>query len=216
MSHNRLPPPDPAGCLLHCYPSSQKGGTLIAEDVTDREAHEKRLCDPDGYRPARCPCCGHPVLHVHDYRSRILLAEPGDPEAGKSVARIVIHQCAAESCGATWRILPLFIARLLRRSWPVVEAETIGPPRKADAPPVPKRTARRWRARLRSRARQLVQVLATSGGAMLTNLAQQLGLDATRGDLVLAYATACDVRAGQRLAGPAALVHRLCPWVRLM
>jgi len=217
MSHDRLPPPDPEGCLVHRCPSSQKGGTLVAEDVSDRKTHERRLRDPDGYRPERCPRCGHPVLHVHDYRERKLYAEPGEPDdTGKSVAKVVVHQCAAEPCRATWRILPLYIARHLWRSWPVVETETLGLPRKADAPRVPERTARRWRSRLRSAARQLVQALATSGSAILTTLAQKLGLDGTRGDLVVGYAAAVHVGAGERLASPAALVHRLCPGVRLM
>ena len=36
----------------------------------DLEAHEHRLCDPDGYRPGRCARCGHGVLHVHCYPER--------------------------------------------------------------------------------------------------------------------------------------------------
>jgi hypothetical protein len=211
MSPYRLPPPDPAGCLVLPYPSSQKGGTLIAEDVTDRETHEKRLCDPDGYRPAWCPRCGHGVLHVHEYRERVLRAEPGKP-----VATVVIHQCASEPCGATWRILPLFLARHLWRTWQVVEAEVLGPPRSNDAPAVPERTARRWRARIGSAARTAVQALATSGSAVLSKLAQSLGLDGTRKKLVLLYAAAKGVDAGLRLAEAASLLHRLCPGVRLM
>jgi hypothetical protein len=52
------PAPQPEACLDRTYPSSQKGGTLIVEEVRDLEAHEGRLEDPDGYRPARCPRCG--------------------------------------------------------------------------------------------------------------------------------------------------------------
>lgn len=211
MSQNRLPPPEPADCLVHRYPSSQKGGTLIAEDVTDRETHEKRLCDPDGYRPERCPRCTHDVLHVHEYRERVLRAEPGKP-----VVTVVVHRCAAEPCRATWRILPQFIARYLWRSWPVVETATLGRPRWADTPPVPKRTTRRWQARLRSPARLLVKVLVTSGSAALARLAQQIGRGGTRRALVMAYAAAMSTGARRRLAEPAALIHRLCPGVRLM
>lgn len=56
--------------LCRPHPSSQNGGTLLAEEVTEAAAHERRLCDPDGYRPERCPRCGHEVLHVHGYRER--------------------------------------------------------------------------------------------------------------------------------------------------
>ena len=66
MSQDRLPHPQAPRYLERRYGSSQKGGTLIAEDVRDLETHERRLCDPDGYRPRRCPRCGHDVLHVHD------------------------------------------------------------------------------------------------------------------------------------------------------
>jgi hypothetical protein len=70
MSQRRLPPPDPAPCLARPYPSSQKGGTLIDERVTDRAEHRRRIRDPDGYRPAECPRCHHRGLHVHDHLAR--------------------------------------------------------------------------------------------------------------------------------------------------
>ncbi len=53
MSQNRLPPPESEACLFRLRSSTQKGGTLIAEDVTDHATHERRICDPDGYRPRR-------------------------------------------------------------------------------------------------------------------------------------------------------------------
>ena len=81
MSRDRLPPPTGEACLVRLRPSSQKGGTIIAEDVTDRATHEHRICNPDGYRPAFCPNCGDTTLHVHDYRERVLRAEPGAPVA---------------------------------------------------------------------------------------------------------------------------------------
>ncbi|PYT72374.1 MAG: hypothetical protein DMG39_10140 [Acidobacteria bacterium] len=81
MSQNRLPPPESEACLFRLRSSTQKGGTLIAEEVTDHAAHERRICDPDGYRPAFCPRCGERRLHVHDYRERVLRAEPGKPVA---------------------------------------------------------------------------------------------------------------------------------------
>jgi hypothetical protein len=77
MSHDQLPPPNQEACLVRVRPSSQKGGTIIAEDVTDRATHDRRLGSPDGYRPAFCPNCGARTLHVHDSGS----APAGGPEA---------------------------------------------------------------------------------------------------------------------------------------
>ena len=96
MSQNRLPPPQGQECLLRPCPSSQKGGTLLAEDVTELAVHQRRLSDPDGYRPPRCPRCGHDVLHVHAYRERRVLGEDE-----QSVIGIVIHRCAELGCRAT-------------------------------------------------------------------------------------------------------------------
>lgn len=209
MSRNR-PPPPAAECLCRPYPSSQKGGTLIAENVLDRETHERRLHDADGYRPEECPRCGWPVLHLHDYRERKLRGEPiGDHGP---VIRVVRHECQEPRCGAIWRILPRFLARHLWRRWPVVEAATLGPPL-AGAPKVPETTVRRWQARLASAARLLVQVLATSGDQVLTEIARTVGLQADRETLVRQYGQATK-QVG--LAAVAALVHRLAPGVRLM
>jgi hypothetical protein len=104
MSQNRLPPPESEACLFQLRSSTQKGGTLIAEDVTDHATHERRICDPDGYRLPFCPRCGKGPLHVHDYRERVLRAELRKP-----VTPIVRLICV--SCEAIWQILPLFIAR---------------------------------------------------------------------------------------------------------
>ena len=111
------PPPQPPRYLERPYASSQKGGTLIAEDVIDLETHGRRLYDPDGYRPSCCPRCGHPVLHVHDYRPRVLRADPD-----RVVIKVVRHRCVGADCGARWLTLPL----LLWRRWVVVEATTQG------------------------------------------------------------------------------------------
>jgi ribosomal protein S27AE len=200
--------------MVSPYPSSQKGGTLIAEDVTDRATHDLRLRSPDGYRPSWCPRCGHGVLHVHDYPERKLFAEPADPERPAAVVRVVRHECA--SCGATWRTLPAFLARHLWRSWAVVEAVTVGGPPPADQPEVPERTQRRWAARLGSAAALLVQMLATSAQAVLEKVASAVGLLATREELVIAHEAHTGAARGWRLATLAALVHRLLPGVRLM
>ena len=211
MSQNRLPPPGPGACLVRPSPSSQKGGTLIAEEVTEPAVHQRRLCDPDGYRPPRCPRCGHDVLHVHAYRERRL---QGEDE--QSVMRIVIHRCAEEECGATWRSLPLFLARRLWRSWPTVEREVLPEAAAPARAPVPKRTVRRWKARLASAARHLCQVLATSASAVWTGVAKAVGLGGTRRDLVEELAAAQGTPPLRRLCEAAALVHRLCPGIRLM
>jgi hypothetical protein len=214
MSHDRLPPPGHEACLVRRRPSSQKGGTIIAEDVTDRATHERRLCDPDGYRPGFCPNCGERTLHVHDYRERILRAEPGEP-----VARVVRHECVG--CAAIWQILPAFIARHLWRTWRVVEHTLTGtgPPSAPGAPGwprVPARTRRRWQARWLRPAQGLAQILAACGHAAWAALAAGLAPEATCAELVAAYAGARATPAGQRLASVAALIYRLQPTVRLV
>jgi len=202
MTQKRVSPPPRAACLDRPYRSSQKGGTLIAEGVVDRAAHAARVADPDGYRPQRCPHCGHEVLHVHDYRERQLRNEPGEP-----VIRIVRHRCAPPGCGARWQTLPAFAARHLWRSWRVIQA-VVHPATRHTSSTVPARTVRRWRARLWSSARTLMQVLATSGNAMLEAVAQRIGLDGTRGAVVAALAMPLVTIAG--------LIQRLSPGVRLM
>lgn len=212
MSQNRLPPPQYEACLFRLRSSTQKGGTLIAEEVTDHSTHERRICDPDGYRPPFCPRCGGRRLHVHDYRERVLRAQPGTP-----VATIVRLVCV--SCEAIWQILPLFIARHLWRTWNVVR-HTLMPDHKARLPSepqhwprVPLRTVRRWRQRWLRPALALAQILATFGQTAWAALTTGLPVDASCADLVLAYAREY---VGQPLAGLAALVYRLQPKVRLM
>jgi hypothetical protein len=215
MSQDRLPPPGQEACLIRRRPSSQKGGTIIAEDVTDRATHERRICDPDGYRPAFCPTCGARTLHVHDYRERILRAEPEEP-----VARVVRHECVG--CEGIWQILPAFLARHLWRTWRVVEHALTGagpPPAPGETrrwPRVAERTRRRWHARWLRPAQFLAQVLAACGEAAWATLAAGLAPAATCADLVAAYAGARATPPGQLLASVAALVDRLQPTVRLM
>ena len=120
---------------------------------------------------------------------------------------VVIFLCA--KCSATWRVLPAFVARCLWRSWEVVEGVLFG-----ERSPVPARTAQRWRARLAQTARAATQALATSGAAVLREVAQRVGLGASRGALVKTYAEAT---ASSSLMAPlAALLHRLSPGLRLM
>ena len=209
-----LPPPDPEICLVASRVSRFKGGTLIDEDVRDFEAHERRVCDPDRYRPKRCPRCGHDVLHVHCYPER----HPRGDSRMPPVVRIVPYVCASSECGATWRILPMFLARHLWRGWTTVERviEPEAAPATTTDPPIPERTERRWRARLAATARVLVVLLAASGGAALETIAARVGLDASRGALVTAHAELASVAVGERLSALAALVHRLERGLRLM
>jgi hypothetical protein len=215
MTDHRPPPPEPEDCLTHSRASRYKGGTLIAEDVHDLATHLQRVADPDGYRLDQCPRCGWGVLHVHDHPRRKPRGEPGLPPE----IPVVRYICAERSCGATWRILPALLARHLWRVWPTVERTVIpcSPP-KLGAAPIPKQTAERWQARLASAARQLVVLLATSGGALLEAIAKQVGLLATRSELVDVYVRRAEMplAPGRCLADLAALVHRLERGIRLM
>lgn len=211
MSQKKLPPPPAPSCLDEGYPSSQKGGTLIAQDVVDLSMHMERLRQLDGYRPSECLNCGHDVLHIHDYRWRVLAAEPG---AESPVIKVIRYLCPA--CQATWRVLPAFVARHLWRSWRVVEANTLEEAPACSWPSVPKRTQRRWAARLRTAASRLVEVLSASGQVLLEALVGRLGPQANREELVRQYASTMGTVSGLLLAELAAHVHRLAGGVRIM
>jgi len=210
VTDHRSPPPQAEACLQVRYPSSQKGGTLIDERVVDLEVHERMLAS-GGYRPAGCPTCGA-FVHIHDYRSRLLLADPA------CAVQVVRFLCA--ECGATWQVLPAFVARCLWRSWRVVEAAVEQPEDESVAaaakPLVPPRTRRRWLDRLRSSAAPLVVILGTAEQPELTALAGAVGLEGTRSELVYQYVARRHPPRAERLARVAALVHRLAPGVRLM
>ena len=196
------PPPPPPLCLIQRYSSTQKGGTLIAGDVMDLASHQRRICDPDGYRPSTCSKCGHGVLHVHDYRSRVLRAELGEPP----ILKIVRYVCV--QCGAVWRVLPRFIARCLWHSWAVVKVATQCRPCQSTTPRVPKRTVRRWMSRLKASTSQLLSALGGSDEAILRRTAQRAEHKQTRRELAMA----CD----GDLARLAMWIHRLLPGIRLM
>jgi hypothetical protein len=201
-------------CLVRLRPSSQKGGTIVAEDVTDLATHDRRLCDPEGYRPPFCPNCRETTLHVHDYRERVLRGEPG-----RQAASIVRHVCV--SCEAVWQTLPRFIARNLWRTWRVVERTLTGSATRIEGdaqrwPRVPERTRRRWRGRWLRPARFVAQVLASCGESAWAAVGAGVGAGATCAELVAAYAGATMTAAGHLLAAVAALLYRLQPKVRLM
>ncbi len=142
-----LAPPPEAPCLYRPYPSSQKGGTLIAEAVRDYATHRARMCSPDGYRPARCPTCGHGVMHGHDSRTRLCQLEDAPP-----VIQIARHRCAHPDCGAQWQTLPGFLARHLHFNWHRVEEACNARP-----------DTMRWCGRLSSSASRLVRLFADAG-----------------------------------------------------
>jgi len=191
----RCPPPAPL-CLVRCYPSSQKGGTLIASAILDLASHQQQLSQPGGYRPCGCGNCGHDVLHVHDYRWRVLRAEPESP-----AVRIVRYVCT--QCGAVWRVLPRFLARFLWRTWAVVEAAIGCRPDRTAARGVPSRTVRRWRSRLNSGLGALAARL--TGDASATRLVAE---EQTRRELAMTF----DGDLGQT----ASWIHELAPGARLM
>ncbi len=201
MSQKRLPPPRPALCLLRAYPSSQKGGTLIAFGVDDLELHEQMLRSCDGYRPLACPSCGHAQLHVHDYRERVLRGHMGKP-----VTRVARYRCTQKGCEGRWQVLPELLARHLHRLWPDVEGALLSPPHQPTRPTIPARTVRRWRARLASGATELLSVLSSSFLALQFPIDDWFWL--TRDELFAAW--------GAGLASLAELVHRLSPGVRVM
>jgi hypothetical protein len=88
MSQDRLPPPEQEACLVRLRPSSQKGGTIVAEDVTDLATHDRRLCEPDGYRPRFCPSCGEKTLHVQRLPGAGLASRAGPAGGQRRAARV--------------------------------------------------------------------------------------------------------------------------------
>ncbi|MBW2278904.1 MAG: hypothetical protein JRF63_15530 [Deltaproteobacteria bacterium] len=209
MTGSRSLSPAAEACLCRAYPSSQKGGTLIAGDVHDLATHELRLEDPDSYRPSSCPRCGA-SLHIHDLRPRALRGEP------QVATEVIRFRCAdRDRCGAAWQILPVFLARCLWGSWSRVREALEGD----SWSPVPARTRRRWTTRLESTARLLVVVLSTATDGVWARLAMGVGLAARRLDLVQHTTAELSSRVampGDSWALLAAAVHRLSPGVRLM
>jgi hypothetical protein len=202
-------PPAAERCLVFSYTSrGQKGGTIIDESVLDLAAHEARMREPASYRPRECRCGGR-TLHIHGRRERRMRGS-AVADGGSGGVTVMVFLCT--SCVSTWRVLPAFLARHLWRAWRVVE-EVVTGTRRADAPPVPKRTQARWRARLAQTARVPGQVLATSGSVALREVVQGSGLDVDRGALAARYSE----RFRTSLLAPlAALLHRLSPGVRLV
>lgn len=133
-----------------------------------------------------------------------------------AVVVVLQFRCALDGCGATWRILPPFLARHLWHAWKVVE-QVVRPSATTPAGTRVAATTRgRWLARLSSAARVLVAVLAISAGVVLERVAQRVGLMGTRSELVCVYVAMTEPPASERLSSLAALVHRLERGIGLM
>ena len=185
-------------CLDRPYPSSQKGGTIVAANVRDLAAHERALANPDMVRPKQCGC-GSWRLHVHDRKPRVLAGNFDEP----SQIDVLIFRCVA--CKAVWRVLPRFLARCLWRAWRTVAGVIRG-----ERSLVPARTRQRWWSRLRERASVLVAVLDRTGRTEIIEALETVGRTTTRYDLLAALAGAASL---EEIAG---LVHDLQPGVRVM
>jgi len=192
---------------------NQKGGTLIVEEVVDREEHHRRLYDPDGYRPSTCKRCNGTRLHAHDFRER---RTRGDPES--AVEQVRRYLCA--SCKAVWTVLPGILARCLHRSWETIQSALVQdgflkPTGEQPRVLVPLSTRRRWRVRLHSSAKVLIQVLTATGSPIISVL-RSVSESCTRVELIEALLREGFVRSTHRLAECAAFIHRLVPGIRLM
>ena len=211
MTDHRSPPPPAETCLVRSYASrAVKGGTLIAEAVTELAMHLRHLA-LGTYRPPCCPVCGA-AMHVHDYPQRRLRA------SSIGSADVVRFRCADRTdCGAVFRVLPAFIARHLWRAWDTVEEATRSPePGEKRVPGrVPSRTVARWVARLATSGMAVVVALASS--PLGATLAETVGLDGSRAEVVAGYAAAAPrPRRGQLVGALAGLVHRAAPGIRLV
>jgi len=203
---NTLPPSDAQ--ILRCpyldgpRPRKQKGGTLLARHLTTLEQHEAALANPALTKQTCCVACKIGRLHMHDRRERRFQGEVGGP--GRT--QVLIFRCSRrDACGATWRILPHFLARHLWRRWTLVGV-VLGGSRHC----VPRRTQQRWRQRLATAAAVMVALLALAPTHEWTDVSARAGADATRSDVITAAG------GPERLANLAATIDHLEAGVRLM
>jgi len=191
---------------------SQRGGTLIAEDVWDLEEHRRRVAGPDGYRPDGCPHC-RGVVHGHGCRTRRLRDQP--ESAAEEIRR---YMCSL--CRAVWQVLPAFVARHLHRTWGAVQSrlvaagalEDTGAEWRVGAKPT---TSERFVARLMAVASVLSQALVESVEEAAPVI-RELGIGCSRRQLVEGLAGAGLVEQQHKLGQLASWVHRLVPGVRVM
>jgi len=191
---------------------SQRGGTLIAEDVWDLDEHRRRVMAADGYRPDGCPRC-RGLLHGHGCRWRTLRDQP--ESAAEEIRR---YLCSL--CRAVWQVLPAFLARHLHRTWGGVQSRLVaagalvgtGAEWRVGAKPT---TTRRWVARLLAVASVLIQALVESGEDA-ASVIRELGIGCSRRELVEGLAVAGLVDEQCKLGQLASWVHRVVPGVRVM
>ncbi len=209
-----MPEPALPGYLNSPYAAkpSQRGGTLIAEDVWDLDEHRRRVAVPDGYRLDGCPRC-RGFLHGHGCRWRRLRDQPGS--AAEEIRR---YLCVP--CRAVWQVLPAFLARHLHRTWGAVQSRLVavgalegtGAEWRVGAKPT---TTVRWLARLWAVASVLTQALVESGEDA-ASLIRELGIGCSRQELVEGLAGAGLVDEQRKLGQLASWVHRIVPGVRVM
>ena len=202
--------PSPDGCLVFSRRGRFRGGTIIVAEVVDLAEHERRVHDGDSYRPAACPRCGHARVHVHGRVDRRLLGE-ALPER----TTVLRYICASAACRATWRVLPALLARHLWRRWSTVARTVVRGPTRVGLARVPARTARRWRQRLATSARQIVLLLSEHADDVIARAARAAGFEVSRRALVEVFA-ATRAAGTDAFAGLAAAVHHVEPGVRLM
>ena len=183
--------------------SSQKGGTLVAEEVMGLEAHERRLESVDGYRPERCNGCSGRRLHGHGLRVRVL--------AGDWLRLVEVRRYRCVDCRAVWQVLPGFVARRLWRRWHVVDDALRG--KQTTGPPVAKRSQRRWRARLKSCGRHVRHVLGSTGRPEALAAVREVSVACTRGCVLAAYRQQMPQHS---LGVLAAVLQRAAPGVRMV
>jgi len=196
-------------CLIHAFSerADQRGGTLIAEFVTDRDEHLSRLADPDGYRPESCPHCDHHRLHAHDFRERKIRHQ--------GVATFRRYRCAL--CRAVWMVLAGFVARHLHRCWAFVQAAMTqrglleGEPPQPKEVEVPERTLQRWTCRLETSAEVVVAAFSESGVDL-----GQAAKAKSRVELVGSMIRERLVSPARALAELAGWLHRISPGLRVM
>jgi len=214
MSYKQLPPPQPEVCLTGSYVSrGVKGGTVIAEDIWDREAHQEALLDPDTYRAyvGDCGNCGCGKVHALCFRTRLLY--PAEVDDLVKVEDIRLYRCPKKGCGAVYTVLPAFVARHLWRDWQTVEDVCEG---KREAP---RSTTGRWYGRLFSSARQLVQLFKGTVTQALKGSVDWLRAltdTLTRGGFINLLWSSGAVSSPNAFAKIGGWIHRIQPGVRLM
>ena len=209
MSAVTLSPPQLPVCLKRSYLSRGiKGGTVIAEDVLDPEEHARRVIHPDGYRRCVGPClrCGCSAVHAHCFRER--LPRPATRDGPIEAVTIRLFRCASKACKAVFTVLPAFLARHLWRTWETVQNSV----QRKETPP--RSTLRRWLARYRSDASQLVQVFTSSVRGPVTKVLKRVR-PLTRADFIEVL-TPLLPPPRRVFASLAAWIHRLSPGIRLM